>query len=439
MPEEEEQQVPGEVVASKEAEDAGSKEAAPSQDPPKVESNEPEASAVEAAPAPTAEPEGAEDTQVNEAGEGDAAAAAEEDRDETHMDENAEEEEVARPFTPLGRPAAQEEDDENAGSSEDLPITPEEVMEMADYLGIDVRTEYDLLWIAKQAVIAPLPKDWGQFMDESGHPYFFNQVTKKVARQHPSDRFFLDQIKVERQLKWQRLTALQAQGSTVGMGPDSNKSPWVDFVDPAGVTYYYNVLTNETAAELPEPGASGSMGIRAPQPGQHMEPVLTSKKKSKAAMLVTPEALAFKSWYHERGQKQYMDVMFRPETGEFHVVVQHGIAFDLPEVCGLGGRPLDEWDLYVGARLSLLGKPTILKQCDCTTGEWNEAHQRRLLAEREELEIHLRKFVVVPERPVKFKSGHKAKGSCNLRALIKENLGLRERLAQYDPTVLLQR
>merc|ERR1712166_1117489 len=112
MPSEDEQQVPGEVAT---------KEAAPSQDPPKIESNEPEASAVEAAPAPTAEPEGAEDTQVNEPGDEDAAAAAEEDRDETHMDENAEEE-VARPFTPLGRPAAQEDDDENAGSSEDLPI-----------------------------------------------------------------------------------------------------------------------------------------------------------------------------------------------------------------------------------------------------------------------------------------------------------------------------
>merc|ERR1712195_148435 len=130
MPSEDEQQGPGEV-ATKEAVDAGSKEAAPSQDPPKIESNEPEASAVEADPAPTAEPEGAEDTQVNEAGDGDAAAAAEEDRDEAHMDENAEEE-VARPFTPLGRPAVQEDDDENAGS---------------------------------------------------------NQVTKKLARQHPSDRF----------------------------------------------------------------------------------------------------------------------------------------------------------------------------------------------------------------------------------------------------------
>ena len=67
-------------------------------------------------------------------------------------------------------------------------MTPEEVMEMADYLGINVKTEYDLLWIARQAVIAPLPRDWDQFLDESGHPYFHSKSTGKVTRQHPSDR-----------------------------------------------------------------------------------------------------------------------------------------------------------------------------------------------------------------------------------------------------------
>lgn len=30
-------------------------------------------------------------------------------------------------------------------------MTPEEVIEMADYLGINIKTEYDLLWIARQA------------------------------------------------------------------------------------------------------------------------------------------------------------------------------------------------------------------------------------------------------------------------------------------------
>jgi len=38
----------------------------------------------------------------------------------------------------------------------ELPVTPEEVIEMADYLGINIKTEYDLLWVARQ-VPMPLP------------------------------------------------------------------------------------------------------------------------------------------------------------------------------------------------------------------------------------------------------------------------------------------
>ena len=38
----------------------------------------------------------------------------------------------------------------------ELPVTPEEVIEMADYLGINLKTEYDLLWIARQVPYCPL-------------------------------------------------------------------------------------------------------------------------------------------------------------------------------------------------------------------------------------------------------------------------------------------
>ena len=53
------------------------------------------------------------------------------------------------------------------------------------------------------------------------------------------------------------------------------------------------------------------------------------------------------------------------------------------------------------------------------------------------LEKTLRKYVVVPERPVKFTAGHKPKGSCHLRTLLKEIDQLRDRLSHFDPTVML--
>lgn len=170
------------------------------------------------------------------------------------------------------------------------------------------------------------------------------------------------------------------------MGPTENQTPWLEFVDLEGESYFYNALTGETASEPRSAQAEGrgSLGVVAPQPSPrsmalHAQPPSNSRKRSD---LTVPAALCYKSWYNERGQKHYMDIHFNPQKGSFHVVVQRGVAFDLPQVCGLGGRPLEVWDLYVGAKLSLLGKPTILKQCDCVTGEWNQAQQRRLLAER---------------------------------------------------------
>ena len=97
-----------------------------------------------------------------------------------------------------------------------------------------------------QAVTAPLPSEWVQYLDDNGFPYFYSESTGKMSRQHPSDRFFLELIKEERQLKWQRLTSLQAQGSTVGLDPEKNKTPWMGFVTENAEEYWYNFITGGT-------------------------------------------------------------------------------------------------------------------------------------------------------------------------------------------------
>lgn len=163
-------------------------------------------------------------------------------------------------------------------------------------------------------------------------------------------------------------------------------------------------------------------------------PILRQAKKE---IDLIPELMAFKSWYNERGEKHYMDIIFKPEAG-FHIIVQKDIAFDLPDILGPGGKPLESWDLHVGTKLNVLGKPTILKQADCQTGEWIERHAKRLRRERDELESRLRKFTLVPDRPpVKTERGKKAKGQVNLRTLMDEIGRVRKRLCEFDPTVLL--
>ena len=38
--------------------------------------------------------------------------------------------------------------------------TEEEVMDYAQFLGIDVDTEPGLLWIAREGLVAPVPQPW---------------------------------------------------------------------------------------------------------------------------------------------------------------------------------------------------------------------------------------------------------------------------------------
>mmetsp|Transcript_47091 Transcript_47091/g.121672 ORF Transcript_47091/g.121672 Transcript_47091/m.121672 type:complete len:439 (-) Transcript_47091:1627-2943(-) len=80
----------------------------------------------------------------------------------------------------------------------DAPLTPEEVMEMCRCLGIDSRREFYLIPIAKLALQVPLPEEWEVYKDEHDRPYYYNTQTRERSYRHPSDDFFLMQVRQER-------------------------------------------------------------------------------------------------------------------------------------------------------------------------------------------------------------------------------------------------
>eukprot|EP00741_Cyanophora_paradoxa_P007099 tig00001086_g6870.t1 len=65
--------------------------------------------------------------------------------------------------------------------------TPDEVRDMAGFLGIDVEREAHLLWIARDTLLAALPAPWSELEDEQGCPYYHNALTGATTRQHPLD------------------------------------------------------------------------------------------------------------------------------------------------------------------------------------------------------------------------------------------------------------
>lgn len=67
-------------------------------------------------------------------------------------------------------------------------VDEEKLHEYAEYLGINVATETQLLWIAERCMRAPLPRGWEEFTDDdSGKTYFHNQAKSETSWEHPLD------------------------------------------------------------------------------------------------------------------------------------------------------------------------------------------------------------------------------------------------------------
>ncbi|GHP04114.1 hypothetical protein PPROV_000286800 [Pycnococcus provasolii] len=110
------------------------------------------------------------------------------------------------------------------------PPTPEEVRDMAVYLGIDLTLEPDLLWIAKQAVQVALPPNWEELEDGTGAVYFYDVVNGKSTLKHPMDDYFFALAAEERRRLPERRKKTHGQ-------PDI-KSVWMPFLDDLGRAYY---------------------------------------------------------------------------------------------------------------------------------------------------------------------------------------------------------
>ena len=88
-----------------------------------------------------------------------------------------------------------------------------------DALGMDPQEDADLLWVAEQALAAPVPANWEEHLDEaSGELYYANLVTGVSTWEHPhleSFRALYAQLRGERELAVWRAS----QASSGGPGP----------------------------------------------------------------------------------------------------------------------------------------------------------------------------------------------------------------------------
>lgn len=185
--------------------------------------------------------------------------------------------------------------------------------------------------------------------------------------------------------------------------------------------------------------------------------------------------MTFNSWWTEMGTKRYMELCFDLETELFQVILDKQVQVldcklsnnadyeSLYQVIDkdtkvmsmhlhekLSGnqhaeslrRPhLQCWDLHVGCRVNVLGRPTTLMQCNLVTGQWLEYHADRLGRIKHALEESLRKYETVPmaaaftSQKARTGSGSRVKGSTDLRTLMNQIEALAMQLETYRPNI----
>ncbi|XP_072249032.1 uncharacterized protein [Leuresthes tenuis] len=87
----------------------------------------------------------------------------------------------------------EEDYDENYIPSE------QEIHEYAREIGIDPDNEPELLWLAREGIVAPLPPEWKPCQDVTGDIYYFNFSSGQSTWDHPCDEHYRSLVSQERE------------------------------------------------------------------------------------------------------------------------------------------------------------------------------------------------------------------------------------------------
>ncbi|CAD7966158.1 unnamed protein product [Amoebophrya sp. A25] len=73
---------------------------------------------------------------------------------------------------------------------ENYEPTEEEIAEYAEWLGMVLPQDKELLWIAKEGLKAPLPNPWKPCQTQEGEIFYFNFESGESVWDHPCDEHY---------------------------------------------------------------------------------------------------------------------------------------------------------------------------------------------------------------------------------------------------------
>jgi centrosomal protein CEP164 len=82
---------------------------------------------------------------------------------------------------------------------EDYEPGETDVQRYAEWLGMDLEKDADLLWVAREGLKAPLPQDWKPCKTNNGEIFYYNTETCKSFWDHPCDEHYRRLLKEVRE------------------------------------------------------------------------------------------------------------------------------------------------------------------------------------------------------------------------------------------------
>ena len=100
--------------------------------------------------------------------------------------------------------------------------TDQEIKEYAEWLGMELPADEELLWIAKEGLKAPLPKEWKPCKTDTAEVYYFNFKTGDSIWDHPMDDHFKRKFKTEKERLAKRKLGVEEESALSKLPQRSN-------------------------------------------------------------------------------------------------------------------------------------------------------------------------------------------------------------------------
>jgi len=137
-----------------------------------------------------------------------------------------------------------------------------ELIAYARYLGIDPVADHDLLWIAVEALEAPLPSTWSEHFDSNDRVFYYNASTRVSSWTHPLEHVYRETYttivnfrnsNLSPAERGDKLQKLQAECEQMERDVHREISLWTEHHDEHGHRFYFNAQAKQSTWTDPRP------------------------------------------------------------------------------------------------------------------------------------------------------------------------------------------